>query len=113
MSLDRTLGARVARLRHDARLTQDELAERCQVSGQTIGRLERGAQLPSVATLDVIATALGVELGDLLRRSPAVDPTPLDLVIDRLAALLRRRGIEDAELVLEIAEQVFRRYSPG
>ena len=107
-SLESDLGARFRELRRDAGLTQAALAERCDVTTETIGRLERGEQIPSLVRLDAIASALGAQLGDLLlARSPQ---RPRDVAIDRLVALLRRRGVDDATLILDVAERIFRRF---
>ena len=78
------------------------------MNSQTIGRLERGKQLPTVVRLAEIADALGVDLGDVAR-PPARDQA-IDNVIANLAALLRRRGLADAELVYELATKIFGRY---
>src|SRR5690242_7162775 len=49
----------VRRFRRAAKLTQEELAERAQVSAPTISALERGiSQMPHPDTLDRIAEAL-------------------------------------------------------
>ncbi|MDR1417008.1 MAG: helix-turn-helix domain-containing protein [Prevotellaceae bacterium] len=45
--------------RKDARLTQQELAERIGVNKSYISRIEKGATVPSVATFYRIASALG------------------------------------------------------
>jgi transcriptional regulator with XRE-family HTH domain len=69
------LGDRLARLRHLAALTQEELAERSGVSADVIRKLEQhrkhSARLP---TLHALARGLGVELTSLLGDPPGVAP---------------------------------------
>ncbi len=57
------------RKRHDQHMTQEELAERAGLSTRYVGAIERGEVSASVTVLGQIAEALGVEPGDLLRRS--------------------------------------------
>ena len=57
------------RKRHEQRMTQEELAERAGLSARYLGAIERGDVSASVTVLGQIAEALGVEPGDLLRRS--------------------------------------------
>ena len=46
--------------------TQEMVAERVGVDAETISRIERGAHLPSLPTLDRLAVALQCSAGDLL-----------------------------------------------
>jgi len=57
------------RKRHEQHMTQEELAERAGLSARYVGAIERGDVSASVTVLGQIAEALGVEPGDLLRRS--------------------------------------------
>ena len=57
------------RKRHDRDMTQEELAERAGLSARYVGAIERGDVSASVTVLGQLAEALGVEPGDLLRRS--------------------------------------------
>jgi len=61
------------RKRHDRHMTQEELAERAGLSARYVGAIERGDVSASVTVLGQIAEALGVEPGDLLRRSSRKD----------------------------------------
>lgn len=56
-------------------LTLDEVAQRCvpPTTAQTIGRLETGTRTVSVAWLNRIAAALGVEAADLVRLPDQAD----------------------------------------
>ena len=49
----------VSRAREEARLTQEQLAERSGVSRVTINRIERGKLNPSMKTLSRLARAMG------------------------------------------------------
>ena len=58
--------ANLARLRLDRELTQGQLAEKAGLSRVAVGRIERGLVTPRTETLDALASALGVGIGDLV-----------------------------------------------
>ncbi|MER2536651.1 MAG: helix-turn-helix transcriptional regulator [Rhizobiaceae bacterium] len=60
MDVRALVGRNFARLRAEARLTQEEVAARANVSQQYLSGLERGTRNPSIETLVQIAAALGV-----------------------------------------------------
>lgn len=60
------VGRNAARLRAEADLTQEELAERSGHSQQYISDLELGKRNPTVVTLYELATALGVSHVELV-----------------------------------------------
>jgi transcriptional regulator with XRE-family HTH domain len=60
-------GMIVRRLREARRLTQEELAERADVSVTYVGFVERGDNVPTLTIILQIAAALEVRPSDLLR----------------------------------------------
>ena len=60
--LYRLLGKNIAHFRRQAKLTQEQLAEKTDYSVDFIGLVERGVNAPTVARLADIARVLGVEL---------------------------------------------------
>jgi transcriptional regulator with XRE-family HTH domain len=63
--LYRLLGRNIAHFRLAAELTQEELAEKTDYSVDFIGLVERGINAPTVARLEDIADAIGVEIWQL------------------------------------------------
>lgn len=61
------LGRRIAYFRRRAGLTQEELAEKTGYSVDFIGLVERGINAPTVARLEDVADAVGVEVWELFR----------------------------------------------
>ncbi len=57
---------RLAYLRAERMLTQKQLAEKAGVGTATIARAEAAGSVPHGGTLQKIATALGVEIRDLI-----------------------------------------------
>lgn len=63
------LGFRIAELRKEKKLTQEELVEKCNVSVRTIQRIEAGEVMPRVSTIKIILAALDEDINNFL-------PTP-------------------------------------
>lgn len=62
-----TLADNVRRLRHTQGLSQEELADLCGIHRTYVGSVERCERNVTLSTLELLATALGVSVGDLLR----------------------------------------------
>lgn len=63
------LGKRIRALRKDAKLTQEELAERAGLSANYVGEIERGERNPSALALFALAGGLSVKPAVLLEVS--------------------------------------------
>jgi transcriptional regulator with XRE-family HTH domain len=101
------LGARVAELRSRAGLTQATLAEKVGVTVETISRLERGLNVPGVATLVRVAEATGSEPHEVLIFRKGRDrKAPL---IEEVARLLRQLRVDDLELARDLVRVVHAR----
>jgi transcriptional regulator with XRE-family HTH domain len=70
MDLKEAMAKNLRRIRHAQKLTQEELADRAELSLRYIGAIERGDVSASVTVLGQIADALGVDPGELLKREP-------------------------------------------
>ena len=67
MNLDLYIGERIRELRNRYGLTQEELADRTELTKGFISQLERGVSSASVATLQDIVTCLGTNLSEFFR----------------------------------------------
>jgi transcriptional regulator with XRE-family HTH domain len=105
--LEKRIGSQIAERRRLANLTQAQLAERIDVATETISRVERGATVPSVASLARIAGALGCEPYELLVSSTSAAANRAAL--DRLVAALAHRNPEDVTMLADIAARIFQR----
>ncbi|MDD6995976.1 MAG: XRE family transcriptional regulator [Candidatus Borkfalkiaceae bacterium] len=61
------LGEKIKRMRHQKNLTQEELADRCELTKGYISQLENNLNSPSIATLTDILAALGSNLSEFFR----------------------------------------------
>ncbi len=64
------IGERLKRLRLQRGLTQEELADRCELSKGFISLVERDLTSPSIATLDDMLVTLGSDLGRFFSDAP-------------------------------------------
>ncbi len=115
-ALAQRLGASLRRLRLAREMTQADVAESAGVSVEFLGRIERGATLPSVPTLFGLTQALGVQLGALDEGAEtALSSTPVDedsKELRRLTMKLRRATPGVLRLVAQLLSE-FERASRG
>lgn len=91
------LGRNLVHCRKALALTQEQLAHRLGVETETISRFERGATLPSLKTLEKMASILNVRMTDLLDES---QPEPCDETL-MMHAWLQQLAPQDKEFVLK------------
>jgi len=68
MTIRRILAVNLRRLRKEAGVSQEELADRAEIDRTYISALEREVYAASIDVLDRLAKALRVEAADLLKR---------------------------------------------
>lgn len=74
MNTNETLGARLARLRREKKMTQDEVAEKLNVSPQAVSKWENDQSCPDILLLPQIAALFGVTT-DILLKGEEPEPT--------------------------------------
>lgn len=105
----RTLGARLRRLRAQARWSQEKLAEAVGIASNNISNAENGKRGLAFGTLVAVARALGVRLAELVDVDaplPAVREPPEEA--DEMMTLFSGFDREDRDLVLALARQIAR-----
>ena len=61
-NINKVFGKKVAEMRKMQHLSQEELADRCNVHRTYIGSIERGEKSPTLNTVEKIAKGLNVEI---------------------------------------------------
>ncbi len=106
------LGKNVAMRRKALALTQWQLAERLGVETETISRLERGTNLPSLQRLASLSEALETSVADLLSQSVS-NRSDQALMIERWLVTLttreRRFVVESIRQLCEYIAEIRRR----
>ena len=64
---NRTFGQSVYRLRNAANLTQEQLAEKADISRRYVQMIEAGQYMPTIDVASRLRVALGVDWEDLLK----------------------------------------------
>ena len=110
--LNKYLGLRVRSLRENAQMTQEELANVCDVSWRTISNLERGCVTPDLVMICKISKKFNVGLDDLrnsedqrrksmsriatenllIERIKTIDDPTLDFVVEQLNVVFKYFG---------------------
>jgi transcriptional regulator with XRE-family HTH domain len=90
----------LTRIRQERNLSQQRLADASGVNKATINQIERGRRSPNVETLEKLATALGVEMGDLFPKGQA---SLLDFAGER-------READTAERLIRFGERMVARF---
>lgn len=93
--LAKRLGKNIAERQKQLEWTQEQVAERVGVDAETISRFERGANLPSLLTLEKLSTALRLSVGDLLSKH-RLEAAVFDALIADLSP-------DDREFVMAVA----------
>lgn len=100
----------IKRIRKEAGLNQQELADRAGISKSQIWRLEKGEQKnPTLETLIPIATALGVSLDEIVFGEESKNATYLSKAIEELEPEDRKaiRKIIRGWILMSHSERVF------
>ena len=120
--LAKSIGSAARQARGALELTQEDAAERIEVSVEFYARIERGNSLPSVPTLARIAGVLGVSADALLGRiafvpgaAPGwqVSPPTEAPEIRRVVRMLRRASPGALRLVAMLLKEIERRNEGG
>jgi transcriptional regulator with XRE-family HTH domain len=82
---DRRIGLRIRVLRKDRKLSIERLAEESGLSVGMLSQLERGKSTPSVRSLRVLGTALGVSLSWFFSPAPTDESSETDYIVRRAA----------------------------
>lgn len=70
------IGARIRALRQSKGMTQQTLADECDMEKPNISRIENGNTNPTIKSLWRISTALGMKLKDLVDIESILPPPP-------------------------------------
>ncbi|MBC8743001.1 helix-turn-helix transcriptional regulator [Paraburkholderia sp. UCT31] len=89
------IGSTLARIRAERGYTQEFLAERLDVTIETIGRFERGIVLPTLPRLYQLAEVLAVPVVDLLQSGSSRSG---DVALE-MTSLLERLSLDDQTFV--------------
>ena len=103
-NLLKDIGQRIRALRKDAKLTQAQLSEKANISVYYMGEIERSEASPSLSTLNDIANALGVAIGEMF---PSKQEIPAEVIKDITTMLtVKTPDVEDLILIREMVKRM-------
>ena len=111
MDIKKQVGQRIKKLRSIFKLSQEQVAERCGLSNETISRVERGVQGATLDNYSKIARALGVPLHDLFdfgKKQRTIANRQLREVIDLIRPLSEDDIALITRIIIEIVERISR-----
>lgn len=107
--LAQRLGKNLAKRRKDLGLTQAMVAEKLNLEPESVSRFERGATLPSLATLEQMAACLDTTIADLLAELPGTAYTDAE----RISALMADFQPETRKELIDLLERMCRMIRHG
>ncbi len=107
-AIEKRIGGKITEIRLERELTQPELAERINVSVETISRMERGVSFPSLKTIEKISRALDVPLKSFFDfDESAPKDKSFERELSKLIAFLRTLSEGELSKVRKVLKVVF------
>ena len=103
--LDSQIGERVRTYRKLAQLTQDQLSAKAELSVHYLSRIETGMGTASLDSLNRIAQALGVQIGELFQFHQG-QPHEAKELIQQITRLLKRQRPEALRMIRNLIGQI-------
>lgn len=110
MNVVKEVGKKIRLLRTSRfgpKMTQEELAEKAEISVSFLSMIERGERAPHLETLSKVAAALQVPMTELF--SFDADPEKVDALYKPLVELCRKQSMtkKDVDRLVSVARSMF------
>lgn len=92
------IGQKIKNLRNEAGLTQEQMAERCEISTSFLGHIERGTRKLSLETAVKIADCLHVSMDALIMDGAL----PATSILPSIESILQKQDKSKQEQVLRL-----------
>ncbi|MBI2060354.1 MAG: helix-turn-helix transcriptional regulator [Nitrospirae bacterium] len=102
------IGRNLRELREERGLTQQALAKEADLADETVSRIERGHLNPSAEVLGRLANALKVAAQRLLLMPSAEEKAQKELLIQDIAARLKKASVDDIQFYRELLYRLTR-----
>jgi len=100
------LGKRIQKLRLEAGLTQEQLAEKAELSLKHLGELERGRGNPALSSMESLAQALEISLSEMLNYEH--EQLSADEIRGEIDQMLKKASEEECRLLYRIFKALFK-----
>jgi transcriptional regulator with XRE-family HTH domain len=103
MNMSKIFGNRLREIRTELKITQEELAFKCDMQPSHIGQLERGIKSPTLDTLNKIALGIEVNISELVDfDSKLTIPNIFDEKTNKIVARIQKLKPNEKNQVLSI-----------
>ena len=111
--IEKRIGGKITEIRLSQKLTQEQLAEKVNLSVESISRMERGVNFPSLKTMENIADSLNIPLKDFFEfdEHQSKDKS-FERELSKLIGFLRTLRKKEISLVYKILKVVFKTLKP-
>lgn len=106
MNTSRQLGEHLQRLRKARGMTQERLAELCDLTPEHVSGIERGRRYPSMKTLLRIAEVLRISLPETFRFQEPKPLTEKDRAIIAFNRLLAKRSVKEIRFLMDLTRRM-------
>jgi len=106
MSLNKMVGAQIRLQRKAKGFTQEQLAEKCNLSVHHISGIERGLHAPSLQTVEHIASVLNIPVYEIFYIPSKKKKSDVDRAIDILLKYLYKLKPSTIKFLTEIAKKL-------
>jgi len=100
------LGNNIRNARLNLSITQEQLAEKINVSSVFISQIENSARKPSLETIYKISNELFVSMDDLVKQEEIKNRN-----VSELQLIMKNRTVEEVELVTSLVRTLFNKIS--
>lgn len=107
--ISKEVGNRIRNLREERGWNQEELAHRAGINRTFLGEVERGAKKASIETIEKIANAFEISMGDFFKPIQSSSKYDGDTTLAVLIEKLNTVSIEDHKTMLEIFDVLFKK----
>ena len=108
-NLLKLIGSRVREFRKKRGFTQELLAHKAGLHTTFIAHIELGNKVCSVKSLQKLARALSISVGELLCMPQTSPDKHYDTHTEKLISLIKDKTDKDKELLLSVANSLFKR----
>ena len=106
------VGTNIRTLRKQQKMTQADLAEKCEPHTSYLAQTERGERNITLQTLEITASGLGVQAQTLLDLDSPIKhlSSETDQLVNMFSNQLKVKSEQEIKLIIDIAQKIFETY---
>lgn len=107
------IGTNIREIRKQKKMTQEELAEKCELQTSYLAGVERGTRNITIQTLEKITAGLEINAKELFELETPIKNLPIETeqLINMFAGQLKTKSQKEISLIIKLANEIFETYS--